>query len=203
MKKYVLIAALLVALSLLFGCVNYDGDNGADSTSDTINIGGDGAAAGGTESGSSDAGSEGAGETGSGTTGGTETNAGEGTATDTSTGDSDAGTSDANAGETTGTTGEGESGTATDTGAAATPQTYTINIQNFAFSPAQLTIKKGDSVTWTNLDSVAHTATSDTGAFDSGSLGKNASWTRTFNETGTFNYHCAPHTYMTAKIIVE
>lgn len=193
MKKYVLIAALLIALSLLFGCVNYDGNNGGDSASDTINIGGgggEGTAGGGTGSESSDAGSDGAGETGSGSTSGTETGAGEGTAT----GDSGAGTSDANAGET---------GAATDGGATTAPQNYTINIQNFAFGPAQLTIKKGDSVTWTNLDSVAHTATSDTGIFDSGALGKNASWSRTFSEAGTFTYHCSPHPYMTAKIIVE
>lgn len=83
-----------------------------------------------------------------------------------------------------------------------TGQTHTINIQNFAFSPAELTIKKGDTVKWTNLDSVAHTATSDNGTFDSGLLSQNQSWSKTFNETGTFEYHCTPHPYMKAKIIV-
>ncbi len=86
---------------------------------------------------------------------------------------------------------------------ASTGKTYTVNIQNFAFSPAEITIKKGDTVKWTNLDSVSHTVTSDNGKFDSGLLSQNASWSRTFSEAGTFEYHCTPHPYMTAKIIVE
>ncbi|MBI2529786.1 MAG: cupredoxin family copper-binding protein [Candidatus Diapherotrites archaeon] len=79
----------------------------------------------------------------------------------------------------------------------------TVSMQNFAFGPAEITIKKGDTVKWTNLDSVAHTVTSDDGAFDSGLLSQNASWSKTFNEAGTFEYHCTPHPYMKAKIIVE
>src|SRR3989344_8698310 len=43
-------------------------------------------------------------------------------------------------------------------------QEYMINIANFAFSPSSLTIKVGDSVTWTNRDSSAHTVTSDSGS---------------------------------------
>ncbi|MBI2529785.1 MAG: cupredoxin family copper-binding protein [Candidatus Diapherotrites archaeon] len=194
MKKYVLIAALLVALSLLFGCVNYAGDNAGGSTSDTINIGAGGEGTGADTVGtgeSSGAVSGGAGESESGATSGTETGAG---GTETGIADS---------GEAADAIGAGETGAATGDATTTAPQIYTINIQNFAFSPAQLTIKRGDSIIWTNLDSVAHTATSDTGAFDSGALGKNASWIRTFNEAGTFEYHCTPHPYMKAKIIVE
>lgn len=105
-------------------------------------------------------------------------------------------------------TGKAGNGVSTDAGAGGdtvttTGQTYTINIQNFAFSPAELTIKKGDTVKWINLDSVQHTATSDKEKFDSGLLSQNSSWSRTFNEAGIFEYHCTPHPYMKAKIIVE
>ncbi|MBI2629438.1 cupredoxin family copper-binding protein [Candidatus Pacearchaeota archaeon] len=85
----------------------------------------------------------------------------------------------------------------------STPKTYDVEIKNFAFSPSSLTIKKGDSVRWTNRDSVEHTATSDNNAFDSSLLSNDESFTFTFNEAGEFSYHCTPHPYMKAKIIVE
>ena len=84
-----------------------------------------------------------------------------------------------------------------------TEESYAVSMQNFAFSPAELTIKKGGTVVWTNLDSVAHTVTSDNGAFDSGLLNQNSLWSKTFNEAGTFEYHCTPHPYMKARIIVQ
>lgn len=79
-----------------------------------------------------------------------------------------------------------------------------VAIQNFAFSPATLTIAKGTTIKWTNKDSTAHTVTSDTSAWhDSGSLAQGASFSFTFNKVGTFAYHCSIHPFMTAKIIVK
>ncbi len=78
-----------------------------------------------------------------------------------------------------------------------------IDIKNFAFAPKTLTVKVGTTVTWTNQDSVGHTATSDDGSFDTGLLAKGESGSVTFNEKGTFTYHCTPHPYMKAKIVVE
>ncbi|MDO8647107.1 MAG: cupredoxin family copper-binding protein [Candidatus Diapherotrites archaeon] len=82
-------------------------------------------------------------------------------------------------------------------------KTIAVEISNFAFAPAELTIKVGDSVTWTNKDSVGHTATGDNGEFDSGLLSTGQSFTQTFNTAGTFNYHCTPHPYMKAIIKVQ
>ena len=83
-------------------------------------------------------------------------------------------------------------------------KTYNIEIENFAFSPATLRIKKGDKVVWTNKDSARHTVTSDSGGeLGSELLGKGESYSKTFTETGTYEYHCTPHLYMKAKIIVE
>ena len=85
-----------------------------------------------------------------------------------------------------------------------TPQTYSINIENFAFSQMEIRIKKGDKVVWTNKDSVSHTITSDSASeLNSGFLGGGESYSHTFNTAGTFNYHCTPHPYMKAKVIVE
>lgn len=77
-----------------------------------------------------------------------------------------------------------------------------INIENFAFAPPALVIKKGVKVIWVNQDNVAHTVTSP-GNFDSGTIESEASWSRTFNEQGTFEYNCTIHPSMVGEITVE
>lgn len=78
-----------------------------------------------------------------------------------------------------------------------------ISIIDFAFQPSTTTITVGTTVTWKNNGAVAHTVTSDTGAFDSGQLQPGASYTHTFNASGAFPYHCANHpTQMLATITV-
>ena len=79
----------------------------------------------------------------------------------------------------------------------------TVTIANYSYSPATLTIKVGDTVTWTNQDSVGHTATADDNSFDTGILTKGKSGTITFNKAGTYPYHCTPHPVMKGTIIVE
>lgn len=79
-----------------------------------------------------------------------------------------------------------------------------IEIKDFAFGPKTITIKSGDSVTWTNRDSVGHTATADDeGGFDTGLLDKDESKTITFDKPGTYPYHCTPHPNMKAEVVVE
>ncbi len=80
--------------------------------------------------------------------------------------------------------------------------THAVTIADFAFSPPMLTITAGDTVTWTNEDAVAHTATSTAGAFDSGDLAQGASFSFTFTTPGTYTYLCTPHPDMTGQIVV-
>ena len=82
---------------------------------------------------------------------------------------------------------------------------HAVTIQNFAFTPGSLTISVGDSVTWTNKDSTAHTATSTSGpaSFNSGTLNPGAQFTFTFTTAGTYSYHCSFHPSMTATITVQ
>jgi plastocyanin len=77
-----------------------------------------------------------------------------------------------------------------------------ITIQNFAFDPATITIPVGTKVKWTNKDAAPHTATSDTGAFDSKNLTTGQSFSFTFNQAGSFAYHCSVHPRMVATIVV-
>jgi len=83
-------------------------------------------------------------------------------------------------------------------------QTYNIGIKDFSFQPQTLRIKTGDTVVWTNQDSVQHTATSDSGGeLNSKFLSKGQSYSHIFNNAGTYDYHCTPHPYMKGKVIVE
>jgi nitrite reductase (NO-forming) len=81
-----------------------------------------------------------------------------------------------------------------------------------AYDPNTVTVKVGDTVTWTNGDPTMHTVTSGTsannvgtpsGVFDSGLLAEGATWSFTFNEAGEFAYYCTPHPWMIGKVIVE
>ena len=79
----------------------------------------------------------------------------------------------------------------------------TIVVHNMAFGSSTLTVPKGTTVTWQNIDGVPHTATSDTGAWDSGNIPPGGSKSVTFNNAGTFPYHCTVHPMMTATIVVQ
>lgn len=77
----------------------------------------------------------------------------------------------------------------------------TVDIKGFAFAPASVTVKAGEKVTFTNSDSVAHTVVGD--GFDSGNIAPGASWSNTFDATGTFSYKCSIHPAMTGSITVQ
>ncbi len=79
-----------------------------------------------------------------------------------------------------------------------------VTIQNVAFSPANITVKKGTTVTWTNQDAVEHTVTEDDGQNgpSASPLNQGQSYSFTFNQTGTFHYHCTIHSEMTGTVTV-
>ena len=77
-----------------------------------------------------------------------------------------------------------------------------VSIVNFAFSPANVTIRVNDSVTWRWVGS-PHSTTSDPGLWESGVLGAGSTFTRTFTSPGNFPYHCSVHPFMTGAIAVQ
>jgi plastocyanin len=82
--------------------------------------------------------------------------------------------------------------------------TFGVNIQNFAFAPASVTINAGDSVRWTNLDGVQHSARSVNDSFNTGALSLGQSGTVAFNTAGTFDYICGIHgASMSGTVIVR
>lgn len=95
--------------------------------------------------------------------------------------------------------------TATQAAASPTPEESggnRISISGFSFSPSQLQVKVGTRVTWTNRNSTSHTVSADDGSFSSGDLDLNDTYSRTFDEVGTFAYHCDFHPSMTGTIEV-
>jgi plastocyanin len=80
--------------------------------------------------------------------------------------------------------------------------TSAVTIQNSTFSPPSITIRAGDVVRWTNADPFSHTATSNSGAWDTGVIAAGGSSSITFANAGTFPYHCAIHAFMTGTVVV-
>lgn len=82
-------------------------------------------------------------------------------------------------------------------------QTHTVVIHNFAFHPAELTVKVGDTVVWKNTDMVSHTATAADGSFDSDEIKPGKSWKLVAKKAGDFDYECSPHPNMHGKLTVK
>ena len=80
-------------------------------------------------------------------------------------------------------------------------QTNQVSVQNDVFSPANIQVAVGTTVTWTwnsggNLHNVTFADTT------SGSIGS-GTFTRTFNTAGTFAFHCTLHSGMTGSVLVQ
>jgi plastocyanin len=88
--------------------------------------------------------------------------------------------------------------------ARSTPRvTKKVSIVNFAFMPRTLQVTRGTTVKWTNnAPTTTHTTTSDTGLWNK-RLAPGQSFSRAFNQSGTFRYHCTIHPTMTGKIVVS
>jgi plastocyanin len=95
-------------------------------------------------------------------------------------------------------------GTATRSIAAnPAPAAAEVNIDNFSFSPATLTVKAGTTITWTNRDDIPHTVVADDKSFKSKVLDTGEKFSFTPTKPGTYPYFCSIHPKMTGKLVVE
>jgi Plastocyanin len=78
-----------------------------------------------------------------------------------------------------------------------------IEIENFVFKPADITVAPGTKVTWINKDEAPHTATSTDQKFNSGGLDTDDKFSFVFNEKGDYPYFCTLHPHMKAQIKVR
>ena len=95
--------------------------------------------------------------------------------------------------------------TAYASGHATAHKQVAVTIHNYAFGPKRITVKRGQTVVWTNRDVAVHTVTASASSrlhFHSKDLGKGATFRVTFTRTGTFTYHCIYHAFMRGTIKV-
>ncbi len=76
-----------------------------------------------------------------------------------------------------------------------------IDILDFSFSQADITVAPGTTVTWTNTGVAPHTVSGL--PEESGTLDTGQSFSFTFNDAGTFDYQCAFHPQMVGQVIVD
>jgi plastocyanin len=77
-----------------------------------------------------------------------------------------------------------------------------VHIDNFTFVPAQLTVKIGQTVTWTNRDDIPHTVVCP-GKFRSKAMDTDGTFAFTFTAAGEYKYFCSLHPHMTGAVKVE
>lgn len=88
--------------------------------------------------------------------------------------------------------------------AANSSVSITEEDEQYQFTPANMTVQVGDSVTWTNDSDAPHTVTSDDsgGPLGSPELEEGQSYSQTFDTAGDYAYHCEIHDYMQGTVHV-
>jgi plastocyanin len=82
------------------------------------------------------------------------------------------------------------------------PRAVVVEARGFAFAPNRVSAAVGDTIVWVNRDALPHTATAQSGAWDSGELGTEESWSFVATRAGTIDYLCAYHPTMRGRIEV-
>jgi plastocyanin len=78
-----------------------------------------------------------------------------------------------------------------------------VGIENFTFTPGDITAAVGETITWTNADSAAHTATLDDDSCSTDNIAQGASAGLVFDAAGTYPYHCKIHPNMHGTITIQ
>src|SRR5262249_11283905 len=75
-------------------------------------------------------------------------------------------------------------------------------IQSYSFVPDTITTTAGSTVTWYNDDQAFHTVTASDASFNSGTIDEGSSFSRTFDQPGSYDYACTIHPAMKGKVVV-
>ena len=86
---------------------------------------------------------------------------------------------------------------------ASDAKQVTVEMQDFEFSPAKLTVNAGTEVTWLNRDGAPHNAVADDGSFETGTLNPDESASVVLDRPGTYSYVCTYHPGMEATLTVR
>ena len=77
-----------------------------------------------------------------------------------------------------------------------------VNIDNFAFTPKELTVKAGTTIVFRNRDDIPHSVVGSKGEFHSKALDTNDSFSFIFAKAGSYAYSCGLHPRMQGRIVV-
>jgi plastocyanin len=77
-----------------------------------------------------------------------------------------------------------------------------VNIDNFAFTPKELTVKTGATIVFRNRDDIPHSVVGTNGEFRSKALDTDDTFSFTFTKAGTYDYSCGLHPQMQGKVVV-
>jgi plastocyanin len=77
-----------------------------------------------------------------------------------------------------------------------------VHVDNFTFTPGELTVAVGTTVKWTNRDDIPHTVVEKNRLFRSKALDTDDEYSYKFPEAGTFDYFCSLHPHMTGRVTV-
>jgi plastocyanin len=78
-----------------------------------------------------------------------------------------------------------------------------IAIDNFSFTPREITVASGTTITWVNRDDVPHTVVSTDKRFKSNAMDTDNQFSFTFTDAGAYTYFCSVHPIMVGKIVVK
>jgi amicyanin len=92
---------------------------------------------------------------------------------------------------------------AQDSNNAGAAPVATVTMDHNTFTPAEITVVPGTTVTWTNSEAMPHTVVDQNKAFRSKTLVKDASFSFTFTTAGDYDYLCSIHPFMKGKVIVK
>src|ERR1700723_4233366 len=84
-------------------------------------------------------------------------------------------------------------------GAVAAQDANVVMIDNFTFSPKELTVAVGTTVKWVNHDDIPHTVVNADKLFRSKALDTDDAFSYTFTSAGAFGYFCGLHPHMIGK----
>ncbi len=99
-------------------------------------------------------------------------------------------------GETAAKNGGGE-------GAANVANATRAEMRTMTFAPNRIEIAAGTTIVWTNSDPLVHTITADDKSWDSGAIEPGKTWSHTFTQPGEYAFHCTPHPFMKAVVVVR
>jgi plastocyanin len=80
---------------------------------------------------------------------------------------------------------------------------HTVVIENMVYTPAELTVNKGDTVVWVNKDFFPHTVTAENSSYNSKDIAAGKSWKYVVKRSGDSKYKCSYHPTMHGRLIVK